>query len=91
MDDRKPPEPDPFFDQLQSPDQPATSGVSGGDRADTVAYFERLGSQTAAEMSADVTGAQPTGVSMPGSARLPAEIDKPRRRAARRKPRAGIG
>jgi hypothetical protein len=77
-------EPDPFFDQLQSPDQSATPGVSCGDRADTAAYFERLGSQTAAEMSPDATGTQPTGVSMPGSARLPAEIDKPRRRAARR-------
>ena len=81
--EESPAEPDPFFDQLQSPDQSATPSVLRRDRAETVAYFEKLGSQTAAEMSADATAAQPNAVSLPGSARLPAELDKRRRRGPR--------
>jgi hypothetical protein len=73
--DEPPAEPDPFFEQLQAPDHSATPGIPVGDRADTVAYFEKLGSQTAAEMSADATAAQPATVSMPGSARLPGEVN----------------
>ncbi len=79
-----PAERDPFFEELQRSDGSETPGGTVGDHPDTAAYFEKLGSQTAAEMSAAATAAQPTGVSMPGSARLPAEIDKPRRRVARR-------
>jgi hypothetical protein len=79
-----PAEPDPFFESFQAPERSTTPDASLGDRTDTVAYFERLGSQTAVEMSADAANAQPAGVSMPGSAHLPAELNKPRRRAARR-------
>jgi hypothetical protein len=78
-----PAEPDPFFEQLQGVDRSATPGIPLGDRTDTVAYFEKLSSQTAAEMSAEATASQPSAVSMPGSARLSPEISKPRRRAAR--------
>lgn len=51
--DEPPAEPDPFFEQLQAPDHSATPGIPVGDRADTVAYFEKLGSQTAAESGCD--------------------------------------
>ena len=86
--DHPPPEPAaepvPFFEQLQAPDQSGTPAAPHEGGADTIAYFEKLGSQTAAEMSVDASAAQATSVSMPGSARLPAEVTKARRRTARR-------
>ena len=69
------PSPDPFFDRLQQtsesddmqPADPADDGES------TDAYFDRLATQSPAEMS--TTGAPaPTVRPMPGSAQLPAEL-----------------
>ena len=48
----------------------------------TAAYFERLGSQTPAEMSESVAP-QPAAAAMPGSANLPRELVTPRRRRSR--------
>jgi hypothetical protein len=75
---------DPFFEQLQAPPtsdktQPATVTR---ERDATDAYFDRLGSQTPAEMSQTIAP-QPAAAAMPGSANLAAQLETPRRRTAR--------
>jgi len=58
---------DPFFEQLQRPPTSDTTNAAPavGDRDATAAYFERLGSQTPAEMSQSIEP-QPTATTMPG-------------------------
>jgi hypothetical protein len=75
-----PPAADPFFGQLQAPPTSDTTNaaVAVGDRDATAAYFERLGSQTPAEMSQSIDP-QPTAAAMPGSANLPGEVTSSRR------------
>ncbi|HUA47506.1 MAG TPA: hypothetical protein VMA77_19880 [Solirubrobacteraceae bacterium] len=72
------PSPDPFFDRVQ--ETPGSDGTRPADPADggesTDAYFDRLVTQTPAEMSPN-GGAASTVTPMPGSAQLPAEIARP--------------
>jgi hypothetical protein len=76
---------DPFFEQLQAPptSEKTNAAAAVGERAATAAYFERLGSQTPAEMSQSIEP-QPTAAAMPGSANLPREVTTSRRRRLRR-------
>jgi hypothetical protein len=78
----EPPVADPFFEQLQAP--PASGRAEAAAVATesdaTASYFERLGSQTPAEMTESVPP-QPNAVTMPGSANLPGQLaTRPRRR-----------
>ena len=75
---------DPFFEQLQTPASGAErrAPAAAGDTEATDAYFERLGSQTPAEMSQSIT-AHPAAVAMPGSATRPGELTTSRRRRSR--------
>jgi hypothetical protein len=78
------PQSDPFFERLQ--EAPTTDGAQPADLADaresTDAYFDRLITQSPAEMS--TTGAlAPPVRPMPGSAQLPAALAKPRRQNGR--------
>ena len=75
---------DPFFDRDQDASKPY--GMHPADLADaresTDAYFDRLATQSPAEMS--ITRAPAPAVSpMPGSAQLPAEIARPGRHNGR--------
>lgn len=78
------PSADPFFDRLQAASK--TDEAQRTDPADdggsTDAYFDRLASQSPAEMS---TSGAPTsaGSPMPGSALLPADVARPRRHHGR--------
>jgi hypothetical protein len=77
-----PPAADPFFEDLQDPqrraEQPETPAAAS--KHDTTAtFFERLGSQTPAEMSQDVAP-PPTFRALPGSASLPRELPTAHRR-----------
>jgi hypothetical protein len=76
---------DPFFEQLQAPptSDETTAAAAVGERATTAAYFERLGSQTPAEMSQSIEP-QPAAAAMLGSANLPGEVTTSRRRRLRR-------
>jgi hypothetical protein len=78
------PSSDPFFDRLQEASR--TDGTHPADLADdgvsTDAYFDRLATQSPAEMS--TTGAPAPAVRpMPGSAQLPAELAGPSRHNGR--------
>ena len=78
------PSPDPFFDRLQETSE--SDGTQPADPADdgesTDAYFDRLATQTPAEMS--TTGAPAPAVRpMPGSAQLPAKLPGPSRHHGR--------
>ena len=78
------PSSDPFFDGLQEASK--TDGTQPSDLADdgvsTDAYFDRLATQSPAEMS--TTGAPALSATpMPGSALLPAELAKPSRHHGR--------
>jgi hypothetical protein len=78
------PSPDPFFDRLQETSE--SDGTQPADQADdgesTDAYFDRLATQTPAEMS--TTGAPAPAVRpMPGSAQLPAKLPGPSRHHGR--------
>jgi hypothetical protein len=77
---------DPFFEQLQAPRPSANTQatVGGGERDATAAYFERLGSQTPAEMVQSIAP-HPASAAMPGSANLPGEPVTPRPRRTRRR------
>jgi len=80
----EPPPADPFFEKLQAPlssGQTETAAIAG-ERSATAAYFERLGSQTPAEMS-ETVAPQPGPATMLGSANLPRELVTPRRRRFR--------
>jgi hypothetical protein len=77
-----PPAADPFFEDLQDPqrraEKPETPAAAS--KHDTTAtFFERLGSQTPAEMSQDVAP-PPTFRALPGSASLPRELPTAHRR-----------
>lgn len=79
-DEELAPSPDPFFDGLH--EASTTDGTQPADLADdgvsTDAYFDRLATQSPAEMS--TTGAPAPAVRpMPGSAQLPAELAGPSR------------
>lgn len=75
---------DPFFEQLQTPAAGAERRVAAaGDSDATAAYFERLGSQTPAEMSQSIAP-HPAAAAMPGSATLPGELTTLRRRRSPR-------
>jgi hypothetical protein len=77
---------DPFFEQLQAPptsDETQAAAVAR-ERDATAAYFDRLGSQTPAEMSQTIAP-QPAAAAMLGSANLPAELETARRRTLRRR------
>jgi|GEM_PF-6052901 hypothetical protein len=81
----RPPEAaDPFFEQLQAPptSDKTTAAAAVGQRDATAAYFERLGSQTPAEMSQSIEP-RTTAAAMPGSANLPGEVTTSRRRRLR--------
>jgi hypothetical protein len=84
-DDQEPaPSPDPFFDRLQEASK--TDGTHPADLADdgdsTDAYFDRLATQSPADMS--VSGARsPAVMPMPGSAQLTAELAGPNRHGHR--------
>jgi len=69
------PSPDPFFDRLQ--ETPGSDGAQPAGPADdgesTDAYFDRLATQTPAEMSTS-GGPAPAVSPMPGSAQLPAKL-----------------
>jgi hypothetical protein len=78
------PSADPFFDGDQAASK--TYGMHPVDLADaresTDAYFDRLATQSPAEMS--ITGTPATAVrAMPGSAQLPAEVARPGRHNGR--------
>ena len=78
------PSPDPFFDRLQETSK--SDGTQPADPADdgesTDAYFDRLATQSPAEMS--TTGATAPAVRpMPGSAQLPARLPGPSRHNGR--------
>jgi hypothetical protein len=77
----EPPAADPFFEQLRAaPASDRTQAAAVAREHDaTDAYFDRLGSQTPAEMSQNLAP-QPAAAAMPGSANLPAELVTPRRR-----------
>jgi hypothetical protein len=75
---------DPFFEQLQTPAAGAERrAAAAGDSDATAAYFERLSSQTPAEMSQSIAP-HPAAAAMPGSATLPGELPTSRRRRSRR-------
>ena len=74
---------DPFFEQLQTPASGAERRAAAGDSDATAAYFERLSSQTPAEMSQSIAP-HPAAAAMPGSATLPGELTTSRRRRPRR-------
>ena len=79
------PSADPFFDRLQAASK--TDEAQRTDLADdgesTDAYFDRLVTQSPAEMSTS-GGPTPAVASMPGSAQLPADLARPGRRRDRR-------
>ena len=66
------------------PKRPTPSTSRGGvdERDATAEYFDRLGSQTPAEMTQSVSP-HPAAAGMPGSANLPKELVTPRRRRSR--------
>jgi hypothetical protein len=76
---------DPFFEQLQTPASGAErrAAAAACDSDATAAYFERLGSQTPAEMSQSIAP-HSAAAAMPGSATLPGELTTSRRRRSRR-------
>lgn len=78
------PSPDPFFDRLRGPSQTdeAQQSELAGDRESTDAYFDRLASQSPAEMTTN-GGPASAATPMPGSALLPAELARPCGRRAR--------
>lgn len=83
---------DPYFENLQRTrgrdEQRATAAQSD---SETLAYFDQLTTQSAAEM-AEMVDAPPVEPAMPGSARLPADLAPPaRRRTRKRPPRADSG
>jgi hypothetical protein len=83
-----PPE-DPFFEDLQRPnggDETSTPALDGERAASTTAFFDQLGSQSPAEMSETVAPEAPRAT-LPGSARLPAELELRRERRFRRRDR----
>jgi hypothetical protein len=75
---------DPYFERLQRTRgghrQIATAARSD---SETIAYFDRLATQSPAEMSANGTPS-PAATPMPGSALLPAELTRPSRHRSRR-------
>jgi hypothetical protein len=77
----EPPAADPFFEQLQAEASNTTDqAASGARKRDTTdEYFDRLGSQTPAEMTHSISP-PPAAAGMPGSANLPKEPVTPRRR-----------
>ena len=77
----EPPAADPFFEQLQTEASNAKhdTTAAGNERDATAEYFDRLGSQTPAEMTHSVSP-PPAAAGMPGSANLPKELVTPRRR-----------
>jgi hypothetical protein len=80
----EPPAADPFFEQLQT----QASNAKHHPAADvnqldaTAEYFDRLGSQTPAEMTQGISP-HPAGAGMPGSANLPKELMPTKRRRSR--------
>jgi hypothetical protein len=87
----RPPQPPPcsggpFFEQLQAPptSDKTNAAAAVGEHDATAAHFERLGSQTPAEMSHSILP-QPTAAAMPGSADLTGEVTTSRRRRLRRR------
>ncbi len=78
------PQADPFFDRLQAASKAGeTQRTDLADHGDsTDAYFDRLATQSPAEMS---TGGEPNqaGRPMPGSALLPADLARPSRQHRR--------
>jgi len=75
--------PDPFFERLQSQALPHESfQTSPLEKDATDEYFDRLGSQSPAEMSRNVS-APPSTTSMPGSATLTTVVSRISRPAAR--------
>jgi hypothetical protein len=77
---------DPFFEELQKTSPPDVTGAAAGTREphDTASYFERLGSQTPAEMSQSIAPLT-APAAMPGSASLPGEVATSRRRRLHRR------
>jgi hypothetical protein len=78
--DEAAPSADPFFDRLQAASKTAETQRTdlADDGESTDAYFDRLATQSPAEMS--TSGASiPTGSPMPGSALLPSDFARPSR------------
>lgn len=82
-DTERPAAPDPFFDQLQARSRGETEAewVAGASDA-TDAFFDRLGSQTPAEMSQTLTPPL-AAAAMPGSASLPSDLGAKRHQPRR--------
>jgi hypothetical protein len=72
---------DPFFEDLQRPTRGDETGAPApnGKATSTAAFFDELDSQSPAEMSETVATKAPMAT-MPGSARLPAELEHRRER-----------
>jgi hypothetical protein len=77
---------DPFFEQLQTQASGAErrTAAAVGDSDATDAYFERLGSQTPAEMSQSIAP-HSAAAAMPGSATLPGDLTTSRGQRSRRR------
>lgn len=77
---------DPYFESLQGAhgghDQSATAARSD---SETIAYFDQLTTQSAAEM-ASMVDAPSVERAMPGSAQLPADLARPARGRERKRP-----
>ena len=82
------PSSDPFFDRRQA--SPKTEGTQGTELAEdgesTDAYFDRLASQSPAEMTV-IGGPTPAASTMPGSAQFPTDLATPSRRRNRQRRR----
>jgi hypothetical protein len=77
---------DPYFEKLQQPGGGREgSGTTAQSDLETIAYFDPLTNESAAEMASRVD-APAIEAAMPGSAQLPAELAQPARRRARTQP-----